>query len=90
MAGQLTLPTPDLEGRGSSLARRVVSLLSFVSLHPGRCCLKTDGISAYPGFNSNPPFFFSNNFLNFLEHPTTKVQTKRIKRVCFLSFHIRI
>ena len=26
MAGRLTLPTPDLEGRGSSLARRVVSL----------------------------------------------------------------
>ena len=26
MAGQLTLPTPDLEGRGPSLARRVVSL----------------------------------------------------------------
>ena len=26
MAGRLTLPTPDLEGRGSSLARCVVSL----------------------------------------------------------------
>ena len=26
MAERLTLPTPDLEGRGSSLARRVVSL----------------------------------------------------------------
>ena len=59
MAGRLTLPTPDLEGRGSSLARRVASLdkVSFVSLHPGCCCLKADGISAYPGFNSNPPSF---------------------------------
>ena len=26
MAGRLTLPTPDLEGRGSSLTGRVVSL----------------------------------------------------------------
>ena len=26
MAGRLTLPTPDLEGRGSSLPHRVVSL----------------------------------------------------------------
>ena len=78
MAERLTLPTPDLEGRGSSLARRVVSLdkelYSPLSLFTqGAVVWKPMGLALTRGFNSNPPFFFSNNFLNFLEHPTTKV-----------------
>ena len=35
MAERLTPVTLDLEVRGSSLASRVLSLLHFVSLHPG-------------------------------------------------------
>ena len=56
MVEQLSLRTPDPGVRGSSLARRVVSLLHFVSLHPGPVVQRP--ISANRGLNFNPGFIF--------------------------------